>query len=67
MLLGDLHIQSARPSFSFVWSGCRKSSKRISLFSRESGPKAKGSIKYSGAKLHEKGVILEIEGLPINQ
>ena len=48
-------------------SVCRRSSKRISIFSRDSGPKAKGSIKYSGAKLHEKGVILEIEGLPTNQ
>jgi hypothetical protein len=26
-----------------------------------------GTIKYSGAKLHEKGVILEIEGLQPNQ
>ena len=46
---------------------CRKSGWRVSLFSKESGPKAKGSIKYSAAKLYEKGVILEIEGLPTNQ
>lgn len=26
-----------------------------------------GSIKYTGAKLHEKGVILEIDGLQPNQ
>ncbi len=44
----------------------RRSSKRMSIFSKD-GPKAKGSIKYSGAKLHEKGIILEIEGLPTNQ
>jgi len=31
------------------------------------GAKAKGSIKYSAAKLFDKGVILEIEGLPWNQ
>lgn len=29
--------------------------------------KAQGTIKYSGAKMHEKGVILEIEGLTQNQ
>lgn len=29
--------------------------------------KAHGTIKYSGAKMHEKGVILEIEGLTPNQ
>jgi len=29
--------------------------------------KAHGTIKYNGAKLNEKGVILEIEGLKPNQ
>ena len=28
---------------------------------------AHGTIKYNGAKLHEKGVILDIEGLTRNQ
>jgi len=34
---------------------------------RHSDAKAKGVVKYSAAKLHEKGVILEIEGLPSQQ
>jgi hypothetical protein len=34
---------------------------------KSSAPKVKGSVKYSAAKLHEKGVVLEIEELPTNQ
>lgn len=40
----------------------RKSSKK-----GEKGTKAKVTVKYSAAKLHEKGVVLEIEGLPTSQ
>ncbi|KAI0214246.1 Ras GTPase-activating-like protein IQGAP1 [Lamellibrachia satsuma] len=45
----------------------KKSGRKSMLFKRHSGSATKGSIKYSAAKLHEKGVILEIEGLAINQ
>ena len=41
----------------------RKSAKRGTLMR----PKNKGTIKYSAARLHEKGIILEIEDLPPNQ
>ncbi|KAK6188369.1 hypothetical protein SNE40_004554 [Patella caerulea] len=48
-----------------------KKSKRHGLFKRqeksEKKKKVQGSINYSAARLHEKGVILEIEGLPTNQ
>ena len=44
---------------------CRKSSSKEAKLAV--APKAKGSIKYSAARLHEKGVILEIEGLPTSQ
>ena len=36
-------------------------------FKKSKEEKMIGTIKYSGAKLHEKGVILEIEGLQPNQ
>ncbi|XP_041369796.1 ras GTPase-activating-like protein IQGAP1 isoform X2 [Gigantopelta aegis] len=45
-----------------------KKQKRHSLFrSKEDKPKTTGSITYSAARLHEKGIVLEIEGLPSNQ
>lgn len=34
---------------------------------KDSAHKVKGSVKYSAAKLHEKGVVLDIEELPANQ
>lgn len=36
-------------------------------FKRHKEEKLVGTIKYSAAKLHDKGVILEIEGLQPNQ
>lgn len=46
----------------------RKAGRKTSRAGKEpSKHKAKGSVKYSAARLHEKGVVLEIEGLPTNQ
>ncbi|CAH1797463.1 unnamed protein product [Owenia fusiformis] len=42
----------------------KEKKKRSSLFHKEPSKKC---IKYSGARLYEKGVVLEIEGLPTNQ
>ena len=60
-------------SFSFLVSAsspsavCRKSNRKSLLFKRNSATKPKITVKYSAARLQEKGVILEIEGLPANQ
>ncbi|XP_059176256.1 ras GTPase-activating-like protein IQGAP1 [Physella acuta] len=40
-----------------------KKNRKSGLF-RRGDQKNKGSITYTGARLHEKGVVLEIEGLP---
>jgi len=42
-----------------------KKNRRSGLFHREK--KNKQSVVYTAARLHEKGVVLEIEGLPTNQ
>lgn len=54
-----------------VFSVSRNSRRSIKLDSKgdEKGSKKSKpqSLKYTAARLHEKGVILEIEGLQINQ
>lgn len=50
--------------YSVVCVGFRKSGL---VTKKNSGHKVKGSVKYSAAKLHEKGIVLDIEELPPNQ
>ncbi len=46
---------------------CRKNAKSKTKKGKKEEKIVKGTIKYSAQKLYEKGVILEIEGLPQSQ
>lgn len=53
----------------FVWSRNSRRSIKLDGKGEDKGSKKwkPQSLKYTAAKLHEKGVILEIEGLQTNQ
>ena len=48
-----------------MFIACRK--RKSSSGKEEKKARVKGSIKYSAAKLHERGVVLEIENLSTDQ
>lgn len=46
---------------------CSRKSKSFSLFKKDPEKAKHESVKYSAARLYDKGVVLEIEGVPHNQ